>query len=74
MTNDEFKIYLRRKLEGVVAKKKDPATPASDKPGLDQQEKLLRDGLHLADYSPGRTFRRFRRNFERALARQGVKF
>ena len=73
MKNDDFKNYLQLKLNAVVEKKKDPRTPASDRPGLEQQEKLLRDGLRMAQYSSGQAFRRFRRNYERALARQGVK-
>ena len=63
MTNQQFIDYLKERIEAVKG-----GNP-SDK---DQQLEMLTSALKLMTHGTGPARRRFRRDYERNLARRGV--
>ena len=65
MTNEQFTQYIQAKLEALMK------LPAKDRP--EGQEAMLTSALKIMTHGTGPARRRFRRDYERNLARQGVK-
>lgn len=65
MTNQQFTDYLQAKMDALM--KMDP----KDRP--DGQEAMLTSALKIMTHSPGPARRRFKRDYERRMARQGKK-
>lgn len=59
MTNDQFREHLRQKLDALH----------KDDPGNMEQVSLLTSALKIMTYGTGPERRRFRRDYERRLAR-----
>lgn len=65
MTNQQFTAYLQGKIDALM--KMDP----KDRP--EGQEAMLNSALKIMTHSSGPARRRFKRDYERRMARQGVK-
>ena len=65
MTNDEFKKYLREKLDALHKDIKDGKQVISN-------VALVTSALRIMENSPGPAARRFKRDYLRRLAKQGV--
>ena len=72
MTNDEFKRYIAQRLR-AVRESLEPENLAklakAEADGLRVQEAMLTRADRMARYSSGPEFRRFRRDYERRLAK-----
>lgn len=68
MDNKQFTDYINAKLKAITKKAKEERPQ-----GWEQQKKMLEDALRIMQYGTGTARRRFRRDYERNLARQGVK-
>lgn len=66
MTNAEFKTYLRKKVDAINEEHK------AGKPLDTQALGLLRSSLRIMENSPGPVARRYKRDYLRRLAKQGV--
>ena len=66
MTNEEFKRYIEQRLAEIRKAIKDPDTDQATRDRLFRQEQMLSSADRM-----GRYFRRFRRDYERRLARTG---
>ena len=66
MTNDDFKKYLRDKIDAVHQEHKEGM--ALDTKALE----LLHASLRIMENSPGPVARRYKRDYLRRLAKQGV--
>ncbi len=68
MNNEQFTQYIRDRRDAIMTQAKE------DRPeGWEAQEKMLTDALRIMTHGTGPARRRFRRDYERNLARQGVK-
>lgn len=66
MTNDEFKKYLREKRDALFKEQKEGKDVAD-------QLALVISALRIMENSPGPAARRFKRDYLRRFAKQGVK-
>jgi len=71
MTNEEFKRYIEQRLAEIRKAIKDPDTDQATRDRLFRQEQMLSSADRMGRYSSGQAFRRFRRDYERRLARTG---
>ncbi len=69
MTNAEFKTYLRKKVDAINEEHK--AGKPLDTQALEALA-LLRTSLRIMENSPGPVARRYKRDYLRRLAKQGV--
>ena len=65
MTNDEFKKYLREKRDALFKEQKEGKDVAD-------QLALVISSIRIMENSPGPAARRFKRDYFRRLAKQGV--
>ena len=66
MTNDEFIKYLSEKRDALFKEQKEGKDVAN-------HLALVISALRIMENSPGQTARRFKRDYLRRLAKQGVK-
>ena len=67
MNNQQFTEHLRERLEAAQKAYKEERTEAAER-----QVKMLDSALKIMTHGTGPARRRFRRDYERRLARQGI--
>lgn len=70
MTNDEFRTYIDERLASIRKEMAAKEITGAALRALKEQEQLLSTAQRMARYSPGRDFHRFKRDYERRLARR----
>lgn len=71
MTNDQFKLYIAKRLDAVIRDICSGKFSGKEMADLKAQQKLLETSAKIAR-SGGPALRRYRRDYERRLARQGI--
>lgn len=70
MTNDEFREYIDKRLAYIRKEMAAKEITGAALRALKEQEQLLATAQRMARYSDGRAFHRFKRDYERRLARR----
>lgn len=70
MTNDEFRTYIDERLRQIREALATGEVTGPELHSLKEQEQLLSTAQRMARYSDGRAFHRFKRDYERRLARR----
>ena len=73
MDNAQFKAYIERKVQAIKEEMGLTGTTVPRYLELKGQLELLQDGHRIMTYGTGPARRRFRRNYERSLLRQGKR-
>lgn len=73
MDNDQFKAYLEQRMKAVREEQGREGLTVRRYIELRDQLALLEDGHRIMVYGTGPARRRFRRNYERSLLRQGKR-
>jgi hypothetical protein len=71
MTNNEFKIYIAKRLDAVTRRIRSGKLDAAERRKADQELELLETSARIARLG-GPALRRYRRDYERRCARLGV--
>lgn len=69
MTNDEFRTYIDERLASIRKEMAAKEITGAALRALKEQEQLLSTAQRMARFSPGRDFHRFKRDYERRLAK-----
>lgn len=69
MTNDEFRTYIDERLRQIREALATGEATGAELWSLKEQEQLLATAQRMARYSDGRAFHRFKRDYERRLAK-----
>ena len=71
MTNDEFRADILNKIENARKTLTDPGATQEQKDAARDMLKMLEDVRRMGTFNSGQSFRRFRRDYERRLAKNG---
>ena len=71
MINEEFKRYIEQRLAEIRKELGNKELSSTARDQLFRQEQMLSSADRMGRYSSGQAFRRFRRDYERRLARTG---
>lgn len=73
MTNDQFRADIADKIDAANKTLKNPDATPEQKAAAKDMLKMLEDVRRMGTFNSGQAFRRFRRDYERRLAKQGRK-
>ena len=73
MTNQQFRKYIDDKVQALKQELGSLETAPDRAKEIKAQLDLIKPGLRIMTYGTGEARRRFRRNYERSLLRQGKR-
>jgi|GEM_PF-3820346 len=72
MTNEQFTVYIENNVKAIKEELNAPGLSVTGHIVLKRQLEMLQEAQRIMTYGTGTARRRFRREYERNLAKQGV--
>lgn len=73
MTNDEFRLYLQNKHAAACRDIKEGKLPPEQLKAAEQARELLEQSMKIMNNCSGAAARRYKRDYLRRLAKQGIQ-